>query len=1128
MNLTQHTKIRRDTMFRVIAFSVLFAVMHLQASQYIDLSRTGVARETPVNAKVLAKAKGAELKKWSVMFHSHGTHKTPAGIAAKKTSSKSFTANGIKFTTSTDLAKHKTPAGAYIYFSARLYTTINLTPDMAGQNLTLRFKSRGKRYDAPTSNHLLTGITFIGSKGKDRSVRPTATNAFTSHSISVLIPQGAKKAVLFIALYGCGELEISEATVTLAAVQRSGADVIVSTSGYTDQQFHIPANAPFPLYMIFKRYLKQPVKTAQIEIELPEGYSVIGSTRAFGLPAKENTGKFRINALGALRRSITDGAFCPWRPQMLLMLSKRPAANEFHEMKYTLIVNGTRQKTRTLKLRTCEFEKSRTPVILGSGLQYPYGHDLDQRSAELMADTYLKCGFNIWADKSSKEMSSLMKSRGIRRISSPYQLRNGYHIQGNPGLKGDDCFLDIYGKPYPRHICPVSVYKKSAYFRGPVMQMIEKAVGPQGSLDEILTNWEPYYLDYKGCFCSRCAAEFAKYAKVPFETIKQEWPQKIIAKYGKTWINFRSWQHGLVIKTVAEAIREAGLKDGGKKAYFVPEISHYGFAPFMADRFTAQYHARDYLKYIEKICIWGPYTFKGGIKTRYLYTPGHHMGYFLTTRNVDQFVKKYSTKTRIHALPHGSHCGWVSTPEAVVFDTLCSFVHNAIQSTPYWFYYDYRYHREMARMNSLIAEYEKEFTSWPRNNSIGIVPTSPLISARHWKGAFAGTSTANMFPEIFKEKAVQALRWSKGGKNLFAVANIWEKDGVFVKVSFPDIQKGKWIVRSEFPKTYRVCSADELQKGIELHIPALTWKFFRLLPFDRKLCTGEQMTAASVSQLKAKLLPGLKKSFEFEENLLKSRTDDFPDYDFGALPEIRSANVSVSGTRLNGAQAVLIKTPAFTAVLDPEKGGRLQSFKVKGKEILAASAESGMGLPGCWMPFRKIIPRKVHLVSITPVKEGVTVELHHPADSKTAFEWKIVYIFNAKGFRETFTVVNTGKKSFRFMGRFHHMLKEPSRSNPVSFIMGGKKVKLPLESSVARTGAANEYTDAPFNVRNFWQGADQITFPGSGVTFKARGLYGHYFWNSPGAVSASFEPTFQPVTVEPGKAASITQEWQVL
>lgn len=1112
-------------------YFLLAALLVFQASlfgsKYVDFSNAGLPAAPRKGVTVIKSAKGAALKTWTTFFHSHGTHKTEAGKAAKKYSKHEYTPHGIKFTTTTDLAKLKAPNGALIYFSARLLTYVNITPDMAGKTLSYRFKIRGKRYAAPTQNHLLSGFTFFGAKAS-RNVHPALTGTFTNHTHSILVPKGATRAAIFMAMYGCGELEISEAEITLSETVSTGCDAIVSSTGFIDQQFHLPADAPFPLYMIFKRYKKQPFKKALLEIELPEGYSVVGGTRPFGVTAKEYKGKFTLNALAALRYTITDGAFCPWRPQMLLMLSKRKPSETFQEMKYTLIVDGKRQKTRTLKLRTCEFEKSRTPKLLGTGLQFPYGHNVDKRTAELLTDTYLKCGFNIWADNSSKELAAIMKSRKIPRISSPYQLRNGYHIQGNPPLQGDDCFLDIYGKPFPRHICPVSVYKKSAYYRGPVTRMIENAVGPQGGLDEILTNWEPYYLDYKGCFCSKCAVEFAKYLKLPLETVKKDWPSKIIPKYGKKWVDFRSWQHGQVIKTVSETIKEAGKKDGGKKAYFVPEISHYGFTDFMSTRFTAQYHAKDYLKYIDKICVWGPYTYKGGIKTRFLYTPAHHLGYYLTYRGVDQFIKRYSLKTRVHALPHGSHCGWVSTPESIVFDTLSSFVNNAIQSTPYWFYYDYRYHREMARMNTLIAEYEKEISSWKKNAAIAVAPTTPIITSKHWKGAYTGSNTANMFPEIFTEKAVQAVRWTQGKNSVAAVANIWEKAGVFVRVSFPDIKSGKWILKSEFPRHDRVCTAAEVQKGIEVYIPALTWRFFRLLPYDKKLNTGKNITAADVTQLKKKLLPALKKAYAFEEKLLSSRTDDFPEYDFGALPEIRSANVSVSGTRLNGAQAVSIKAPAYTAILDPAKGGRLSSFVVKGKEIVAPSTVTGLGMPACWMPIRQIIPRQMHLAAISPVKEGVKVELRHPADNKTMFSWQVTYIFTASGFRESFTVINTTKAPMKVLSRFHNMLKEPSRTNPVSFVMDGKKVKLPLDCSVARIAPADEAADKPFNVVNYWKGGSTVAFPQSGVVFKAEGLYGHYFWNSPGATAASFEPTFKPVTAAPGKSVTVTQEWSIL
>ena len=1115
-------------MFKYLLFAVLLIFQGtLSASRYVDFSKAGLPPAPKEGVTVLKKSKGAELlKEWNTSFHSHGTHKTEAGKKAKLYSKCDFTSAGVKFTTSAELAKLKAPNGAHIYFSARLLTHIKLTPDMAGKNISYRFSIRGKRYNTPTSNHLLSGFIFTGTK-VNRNVQAAMTGSFANHTSSALVPQGATGVVVFMALYGCGELEISEAEVTVSNTVPTGADVIVTSTGFIDQQFHIPADAPFPLYMIFKRQKKQYIKQASLEIELPEGYFIVGSSRPFELPARVNKGKFTINALGALRRTITDGAFCPWRPQMLLMLSKRKADTAFHEMKYTLIVEGKRQQTHTLKLRTCEFEKSRTPKLLGSGLQFPYGHDVDRNTAELLAQTYLKCGFNIWADNSSKELADLMKSRKVSRISSPYQLRNGYHIQGNPPLQGEECFLDINGKPCPRHICPVSVYKKSAYYKSAVTKMIEDAVGPQGKLDEILTNWEPYYLDYKGCFCSRCAAEFARYIKQPLESVKKDWPGKIIPKYGSTWVAFRSWQHGQVVKTLAETIKVSGAKDGGKRAAFIPEISHYGFTEFMSDRFTAQYHARDYLKYLDKICVWGPYTYKGGIKTRFLYTPAHHLGYFLTYRGVDKFIKKHSPKTRFHALPHGSHCGWVSTPESIVFDTLSGFVHNAVQSTPYWFYYDYRYHREMARMNTLLAEYEHEITSWKKSSQIKVVPTTPIITPRHWKGVYSGTPTANMFPEIFSEQAVQAIRWSAGKKSVAAVANIWEKEGVFVKLSFPDIKEGKWILKSEFPQEDHLCTAEELQQGVELFLPPLSWRFFRLLPFDKKLLTGRQITRTQITQLKEKLLPALKKAYAFEEKLLSSRSDDFPEYDFGALPEVRSANVSATGTRLNGAQAVSIKTPLYTALLDPAKGGRLYSFKVRGKEILSPTSESGLGLPACWLPFRRTIPRQMHLAAVTPEKNGVRVELRHPADTKTPFSWQVTWHFSAAGIRETFTITNTAKTAVKVMARFHNMLSEPSRNNAVSFIMGGRKVKLPLECSLARIAPADDSADKLFNVSNYWQGAETVLFPRSGVDFKASGLYACYFWNSPGAAAGSFEPTFTPVTVGPGKSVTVAQEWSV-
>ena len=220
----------------MLRYLLAFFVFQLPlfASRYIDLSHSGVSAEPPKSQQFLVKSKGAELQKWSVMFHSHGTHKTPAGIEAKKYSKKTITPNGVKFTTTTELAKLKVN-GAHIYFSARIYSVFKVTPDMAGKKLVARFKIRGKRYDAPTQNHLFANISFPGAGVKDAVIRPAVTPEFTTYSVSAIVPAKAKQAVVCAALYGCGELEVSEAEASIVPIEAANGDVIVTSSGFTDQ-----------------------------------------------------------------------------------------------------------------------------------------------------------------------------------------------------------------------------------------------------------------------------------------------------------------------------------------------------------------------------------------------------------------------------------------------------------------------------------------------------------------------------------------------------------------------------------------------------------------------------------------------------------------------------------------------------------------------------------------------------------------------------------------------------------------------------------------------------------------------------------------------------------------------------
>ena len=92
--------------------------------------------------------------------------------------------------------------------------------------------------------------------------------------------------------------------------------------------------------------------------------------------------------------------------------------------------------------------------------------------------------------------------------------------------------------------------------------------------DIFMTNWEPYYLDSKGCFCERCRDEFIKYSKgKPSKAdIMAVWPKDLLRKYADEYFKFRSWQHGKLVVTLHKDVAALG-RSAGKTSIFIPEVS---------------------------------------------------------------------------------------------------------------------------------------------------------------------------------------------------------------------------------------------------------------------------------------------------------------------------------------------------------------------------------------------------------------------------------------------------------------------------------------------------------------------------------------------------------------------------
>ena len=59
-------------------------------------------------------------------------------------------------------------------------------------------------------------------------------------------------------------------------------DVIVSTSGYTDREFHLPAGKSFPVFFAFRREFSYKPRRVRLFVELPAGFVCTG----YGLEMK--------------------------------------------------------------------------------------------------------------------------------------------------------------------------------------------------------------------------------------------------------------------------------------------------------------------------------------------------------------------------------------------------------------------------------------------------------------------------------------------------------------------------------------------------------------------------------------------------------------------------------------------------------------------------------------------------------------------------------------------------------------------------------------------------------------------------------------------------------------------------
>ena len=1105
----------------------------------VDLSRASIPLGGESKVTNLIDEKGAELckkdSKWKKIQIIH--RKDKSDRRAFQYAKVVPLDNGVKLINGAEIGKITYPDGIKYPFSNRLFHRMKIKPEHIGKVLQATFEVKGNFYSGTAStNYLYGGIVFHEGKGKEpqkfirRPAMPRTKNTIT---FSAPIPANATSADLMLAIYGCGEVEFTRAAIGIGTGKDAmSPDVIVSTSGYSDGIFCLPQGKSIPIKFAFRRKSTFNPKKVRLYVELPEGVRCTG----YGLEMKRLADKDKWLVFDArypyLRTTIRD-TFCNWRHNAVLLESDlAPSDTKSYTMRYYMEADGEVSDIRTLQLKVLPFEEHKAPKTWYTGLHYPSfnGVKFDREASGKFVDFYSKCGFNYINARLAPDQSFWLRKANIKRVGNAMPMRNGYKVYGI--VPDDESFIDISGKPLYRSLCPIAVYERRGFYTGFVIPFMEANLGPNGDYDFAGGNWEPYHYDYRGCFCRRCRNAFGSYAGIDAATLEKVWPSEVLTKYRAKWLAFRSWQHGKVVRTIQEDVRKAGKKDNGKISDFVPAISFLGFNKTTAGNYTAQYRAEEFINDMGFVCVWGPYAHKAELHSTYRYTPAQHLAHLLTVKQVNKHIRSISKKAVIKGLPAGSHVNWITTPEAIVFETIAGFVYGHMGSTPYWFAYDYRYYRAMARMNSLLAKLEPLILKGKESPDVTVTPSTPILEARHWRAVYAGTSIERISPEIRTCSALHAVRHNlSDGNVLISVANIWERSGVFFKLQVPGLaaQKRYAVENLENGETL-AATGQELAKGVESAVKALGWTFLKISPME----PGKKyalITAETVQKRKAAALPEIRKAYAEEEKLLaEAGSRQLRSFDFGAIPEIRSGKMVVRENRDLPGSPVEVTAPDYTVLLDMENGGRISSWKCQNVELVPQKSIQGFGLAGRWMPDRRHFSGKCVLTDIQPRENGVEVTVIRPLVRKEELQLKSVYTFTPEGFHQRIEVLNTGKLPKDVMLRFHTL---------TNMLLGGKMVvdgvEIPTYPNVVFYRSEAPDADAEFPLRAekiFNRKISSCSFTKAGVpftlVFTSADLFGVLMWNTPGIMHASFEPTFKPVRrLAPGQSCSAWQKWEI-
>ncbi|MCK5802834.1 MAG: hypothetical protein KAI66_08380, partial [Lentisphaeria bacterium] len=418
--------------------------------------------------------------------------------------------------------------------------------------------------------------------------------------------------------------------------------------------------------------------------------------------------------------------------------------------------------------------------------------------------------------------------------------------------------------------------REQPYFDEHLRAPLRKILVEDRETDHFLCNWEPFMFDFKGCFCDRCRADFATYAKIDPEKLAAIWPEQVVEKHRDLWIDFRGWQNAQLVAIIEQTVNALG-REIGRDAHFAPEVHIKSITQlWKGSASLRQYATMAYADKIPLLNAWGPYPWQTVMRP-YNYVRGYNLSTHCLTRDSVDYVRAEipaDKRPRLLGFPHGLQGNlWTTEPESMAVDILTYFINEYDGQLVYAFPkgYDARYWKALADANTAIAAFEN-FTLdgvAARGHEITPVTPYPAPSPRFLKAPCGGIDAKKWADASM----LQSWEYRLGDRRLVAVANYWQRGECFVTLSFGDVKRrGRYLLRE--PLNHRVYGAEDgaatlsgrtLRDGVQVHVGAQRFAFFLLEPADDATLGDTVLRPSAVAAAASARLPVIQKAFAAEK-----------------------------------------------------------------------------------------------------------------------------------------------------------------------------------------------------------------------------------------------------------------------